>query len=59
MYNPQGPRLPPPQVKLEQDYKQHLATRHGIVFDRLFTLADMPIQRFGSTWSPRANSAAT
>ena len=48
VYNPQGPSLPPPQEKLEADYKRELA-RHGVVFSRLFTLANMPIQRFGST----------
>jgi radical SAM/Cys-rich protein len=49
VYNPQGASLPPPQAKLEQDYKRILGERSGIVFDRLFTLANMPIQRFGST----------
>src|SRR5689334_15294488 len=48
VYNPQGPSLPPPQEKLEADYRRELA-RHGVVFSRLFTLANMPIQRFGST----------
>jgi radical SAM/Cys-rich protein len=49
VYNPQGANLPPPQEALERDYKQHLESHFGIVFDRLFTLANMPIQRFGST----------
>jgi len=48
VYNPQGPSLPPPQAKLEPDYKRILG-EHGIVFNRLLTLANMPIQRFGST----------
>jgi radical SAM/Cys-rich protein len=48
VYNPQGANLPPPQASLEAAYKQHLDTQYGIVFDRLFTLANMPIQRFGS-----------
>jgi radical SAM/Cys-rich protein len=48
VYNPQGPSLPPAQVKLEQDYKRHLGENFGIVFNRLYTLANMPIQRFGS-----------
>jgi radical SAM/Cys-rich protein len=48
VYNPQGASLPPPQAKLESDYKRILGER-GIVFDRLLTLANMPIQRFGST----------
>src|SRR3954462_5555216 len=48
VYNPQGPSLPPAQDQLEADYRRELG-RHGIVFNRLFTLANMPIQRFGST----------
>ena len=48
VYNPQGPTLPPSQATLEPDYKRVLG-EHGIVFNRLLTLANMPIQRFGST----------
>jgi radical SAM/Cys-rich protein len=49
VYNPQGPSLPPPQAALEADYKRVLGASYGIVFNRLYTLANMPIQRFGST----------
>ena len=49
VYNPQGPVLPPPQAALEADYKRVLGETFGIRFDRLLTLANMPIQRFGST----------
>jgi radical SAM/Cys-rich protein len=48
VYNPQGPSLPPPQISLEADYKRVLGEQYGIVFNRLFVLANMPIQRFGS-----------
>lgn len=48
VFNPQGPSLPPAQAELEAAYRAHLLERHGVVFDRLFTLANMPIQRFGS-----------
>ena len=48
VYNPQGPSLPPPQAALEADYKRVLGDNYGIVFDKLFVLANMPIQRFGS-----------
>lgn len=48
VYNPQGPSLPPAQGELEADYKRVLGEEYGIVFDRLFVLANMPIQRFGS-----------
>jgi len=49
VYNPQGPSLPPPQQGLEADYKRILGETFGITFNQLFTLANMPIQRFGST----------
>jgi len=49
VYNPQGPSLPPPQASLEADYKRVLGEQHGIAFDQLYVLANMPIQRFGST----------
>jgi radical SAM/Cys-rich protein len=49
VYNPQGPSLPPAQAALEADYKRVLGERYGIVFDKLYVLANMPIQRFGST----------
>ena len=48
VYNPQGPSLPPPQETLEADYKRVLGERYGIAFSRLYTLANMPIQRFGA-----------
>ncbi|MGZ5098497.1 MAG: arsenosugar biosynthesis radical SAM (seleno)protein ArsS [Usitatibacter sp.] len=49
VYNPQGPTLPPAQAKLEADYKRILGEQSGIEFNRLYTIANMPIQRFGST----------
>ena len=49
VYNPQGPSLPPPQEALEADYRRELGSKFGIEFNHLFTLANMPIQRFGST----------
>jgi radical SAM/Cys-rich protein len=48
VYNPQGPSLPPAQDNLEADYKRELGERYGVVFNRLYTLANMPIQRFGA-----------
>ena len=48
VYNPQGPALPPAQGALEADYKRVLGERYGIVFNKLYVLANMPIQRFGS-----------
>lgn len=49
VYNPQGPSLPPAQGPLEADYKRELMQHFGIRFDHLYALANMPIQRFGST----------
>ena len=49
MYNPQGPSLPPPQPQLEEAYRQRLKDEFDIVFSKLYTLTNMPIQRFGST----------
>jgi radical SAM/Cys-rich protein len=49
VYNPQGPSLPPAQATLEADYKRVLGEQYGIVFNKLYVLANMPIQRFGST----------
>ncbi|KAA3627611.1 MAG: radical SAM/Cys-rich domain protein [Proteobacteria bacterium] len=48
VYNPQGAVLPPAQVELEADYKRELAGRYGVKFNRLLTITNMPIQRFGS-----------
>lgn len=49
VYNPGGAFLPPPQPSLQQEYKTRLKSQYGIEFNALFTLANMPIQRFGST----------
>ena len=49
VYNPQGPSLPPAQEQLEASYKKQLYDEFGIVFNHLYTLCNMPIQRFGST----------
>ena len=49
VYNPQGLNLPPPQQSLEQAYKDHLKENYNIEFNQLFTITNMPIQRFGST----------
>ncbi len=49
VFNPQGAVLPPSQQLLEQDYKQRLMQDHGIRFNRLFSITNMPIKRFGST----------
>lgn len=49
VYNPIGAHLPPGQETLQADYKKHLKEHFDISFNQLYTLANMPIQRFGST----------
>lgn len=49
VYNPIGPTLPPGQKELEAEYKKKLFDDFQIEFNELFTLANMPIKRFGST----------
>lgn len=46
VYNPQGPFLSPPQALLEEKYRRELNERYGIVFNRLYTLQNMPLGRF-------------
>ena len=48
VYNPLGPTLPPNQGELEADYKKLLMDEFSIRFNQLYTLANMPIQRFGA-----------
>ena len=49
VYNPVGEHLPPAQEQLEGEYKQALKERYGIDFNRLYTLANMPIARYGAS----------
>ena len=46
VYNPVGPYLPAAQANLEADYKRELKDRHGLVFNSLYTITNMPINRF-------------
>jgi radical SAM/Cys-rich protein len=46
VYNPIGAFLPPPQHSLEKDYKKELLKSHGLVFNNLFTITNMPISRY-------------
>jgi radical SAM/Cys-rich protein len=48
VYNPVGAFLPVPQAELETDYKRELATHFGIVFNKLYTIANLPIGRFAA-----------
>jgi len=44
--NPVGAFLPGPQHALEADWKRELGRRYGIVFNRLYTITNMPISRY-------------
>jgi radical SAM/Cys-rich protein len=46
VYNPVGPYLPPSQAALEADYRRELKSKFGVVFNALYTMANMPISRF-------------
>jgi len=46
VYNPIGPFLPPPQAALQEQYKKELMEDFNIQFNNLFTITNMPIQRY-------------
>jgi len=48
VYNPNGAFLPGPQEELEADYKRELRAHFGIVFNKLYTITNLPIARFAS-----------
>lgn len=48
VYNPVGAHLPPPQSELEAEYKRELQKHFGIVFNKLYTLTNLPIGRFAA-----------
>jgi radical SAM/Cys-rich protein len=48
VYNPNGAFLPAPQAELEADYKRELKEHFGIVFNKLYTITNLPIARFAS-----------
>ena len=48
VYNPVGAFLPGPQAELEADYKRELKGHFGIVFNKLYTITNLPIGRFAS-----------
>jgi radical SAM/Cys-rich protein len=49
VYNPVSPSLPPVQKSLEEAYRQQLGERFGIVFSTLYTMINMPINRFSTS----------
>ncbi len=49
VYNPINPILPPPQAILENDYKKILFEKYGISFNNLYTITNMPINRYSDS----------
>jgi len=46
VYNPSGAFLPPSQQSMEEQFKRTLLSEHGVTFNQLFTITNMPISRF-------------
>jgi radical SAM/Cys-rich protein len=46
VYNPVGAFLPPKQEAIEAQFKRELERASGVVFNRLYTITNMPISRF-------------
>jgi radical SAM/Cys-rich protein len=46
VYNPVGAFLPPAQGSIEKDFKRELKTRFDVIFNNLFTITNMPIERY-------------
>lgn len=46
VYNPTGAFLPPKQEAIEAQFKKELRTKHGVEFNHLYTITNMPVSRF-------------
>lgn len=46
VYNPTGAFLPPKQEAIEAQFRKELRTRHGVEFNHLYTITNMPVSRF-------------
>ncbi len=46
VYNPVGAFLPPKQEAIEAQFRRELARHHGVAFNHLYTITNMPISRF-------------
>ena len=49
VYNPVNPNLPPSQEILEADYKRILFEKFNITFNNLYTITNMPINRYADS----------
>jgi radical SAM/Cys-rich protein len=48
VFNPGGAFLPPAQATLEKEYRSALMDNFDVVFDRLLTITNSPLGRFGA-----------
>jgi radical SAM/Cys-rich protein len=46
VYNPAGAFLPPSQEALEKEYRQELMKHYGVVFNNLYAITNLPINRY-------------
>jgi radical SAM/Cys-rich protein len=46
VYNPAGAYLPPKQANIEAHFRRELGRHHNVVFNHLYTITNMPINRF-------------
>lgn len=46
VHNPVGAFLPPKQDAIEAQFRKELRTRHGVEFNHLYTITNMPVSRF-------------
>ena len=46
VFNPGGASLPPDQAALELDYKRELKNLFNVLFNRLYTITNLPVSRF-------------
>jgi radical SAM/Cys-rich protein len=46
VYNPTGAFLPPAQASVEADFRRELLKRYGVVFNHVYVITNMPINRF-------------
>ena len=58
VYNPGGAFLPPAQEALEVDYRERLGRDFDIVFSKLLTLANLPVNRFAQSLEKRGELKA-
>ena len=46
VYNPVGAFLPPKQGAVEAQFRKELRARHGVEFNHLYTITNMPVSRY-------------